>query len=132
MWITRFSLCSWILFCLPQYIAVLNHPPLFGSNVRTMLQLCCAHLISLNCCQAQTDRDNASNHKEYFLTQYLKILNLEEHQNGIIGLKNTAILLNLTEWFFHVHYITTYFHYLINQNYHKLLFKNFLIKRSNL
>ena len=48
-----------------------------------MPNLRCAYLSSLHCRQAQTDRDSASNHKGHFLTQYLKILDLEGHQNRI-------------------------------------------------
>ena len=61
-----------------------------------MLRLCCAHLLSLHCRQAQTDRDGASNHEMNFCAQYLEILSLEGHQNDIIGSKVTAILLNMT------------------------------------
>ena len=63
-----------------------------------MLKLCCVHLISLYCHQAQTDRDGASNHITDFFTEYYTILNLEGHTICIIGSKVTPILLNLTEW----------------------------------
>ena len=45
-----------------------------------MANLRYAHLISLNCRQAQTDGDGAFNRTLDLLTQYKKILNLEEHQ----------------------------------------------------
>ena len=60
----------------PPYYAIWNHPHLFGSFVQTMLRLCCAHLISLQHCQALTDKDGASNLYIDFLTKYYKFKSL--------------------------------------------------------
>ena len=59
-----------------------------------MPNLRCAHLSSLHCRQAQTDKNGASNYKLDLHTQYLEILDLEGHQNYISGLNVTAILIN--------------------------------------
>ena len=55
------------------------------------------NLRTLHCCQAQTDKDGASNHKLDFPTNYYEILGNEGHQNRISGSKVMVILLNLSK-----------------------------------
>ena len=70
VWVARFFLCGRIFFCPPPYYAVWLNLILFGSIVRTMPNPRYGNLRTLHCCQAQTDKDGASNHKIDFLTYY--------------------------------------------------------------
>ena len=104
VWIT----CGWIFFARHHIVQFEKSTPI-GGFVKTMLKLCCAHLISLYCRQAQMDRDGASNYKRVFFLHRFRILK---------GIKIASLVQKLGPicwiWlngWFHIQYKITNFHY---------------------
>ena len=96
----------------PPYYSVWKHQHLFGSFVQIMLQLCCAHLISLHLPQVPMDEDGASSHKINFVhnIRRLKFWRESKLHHWFQSYNLCWIWLNSR---FHVQYKITNFHYLI-------------------